>query len=403
MRNKSFLLLIPFLLVVSCNTNPPISPENSLPQLGKVFITANVSEAEIWLDNINTGKVTPDTVETTVGTHTVVLRKASYLDATQVIAIIKDSLISLHISLTEFTETGRVYITSNVEGAQIFIDLVNSGKVTPDTIIAASGTHQISLQRAFFNSASQSVEVIKDSLITLDISLEEIPLSNVVLLEDFANVSCNPCVISNKIIETLTNETYGRNKLVAVKFPTNFPAPNDLFYLAAKSICDARISYYSVFFAPTTVIDGILKPISTDSNSVKAAVDQRLLKELRFRMDVSDNVIGTDYYTTITIKVINGAGLDYSNLVLHTVVTETDIEFSTPPGSNGETVFHDVTRAMLPSSDGESLNGISLTDEVIFQRQTSINPIWVTNKLNTVAYIQNVVTKEVYQATSTFK
>jgi hypothetical protein len=386
--------------MVSCNTNPPTSPENPLPQLGKAYITSNIVDAEIWLDNITTGKFTPDTIETTIGTHTVTLRKTNYIDVSKVIEIIKDSVVSFNILLTE--ESGRVYVTSNAAGAQIFIDLVNSGKVTPDTILTAPGIHQISLERAFFISSTHEVEVLKDSLINLDIVLEEIPASNVVLLEDFANVSCNPCVISNKIIETLTNETYGRNKLVAVKFPTNFPAPNDPFYLAAKSICDARIGYYSVFFAPTTVIDGILKPVSTDSNSVKAAVDQRLLKELKFRMDVSDNVIGTDYFATITIKVINGAGLDFSNLVLHTVVTETDIEFSTPPGSNGETIFHDVTRTMLPSSAGESLNGISLTQEVVFQRQTSINPNWVTSKLNTVVFIQNVITKEVYQATSTF-
>ena len=400
MINKLFCLAIVILLMVSCNTNPPTSPENPLPQLGKAYITSNIVDAEIWLDNITTGKFTPDTIETTIGTHTVTLRKTNYIDVSKVIEIIKDSVVSFNISLTE--ESGRVYVTSNAAGAQIFIDLVNSGKVTPDTILTTPGIHQISLQRAFFISSTREVEVLKDSLINLNIVLEEIPPSNVVLLEDFANVSCNPCVISNKIIETLTNETYGRNKLVAVKFPTNFPAPNDPFYLAAKSICDARIGYYSVFFAPTTVIDGILKPVSTDSNSVKAAVDQRLLKELKFRMDVSDNVIGTDYFATITIKVINGAGLDFSNLVLHTVVTETDIEFSTPPGSNGETIFHDVTRTMLPSSAGESLNGISLTQEVVFQRQTSINPNWVTSKLNTVVFIQNIITKEVYQATSTF-
>jgi len=227
--------------------------------------------------------------------------------------------------------------------------------------------------------------------------------NKVVIVEDFANVSCNPCVISNKILESLTEITYGRSKLVAVKFPTNFPAPNDLFYLAAKEICDARISYYSVFFAPTTVIDGIIKPVSTDSNSVKAAVDQRLQKDLKFRMYVSDNIIGTDYFTTITIKVLDAAGLDFPNLVLHTVITETDIEFSNPPGSNGETKFYDVTRVMLPSSSGESLSSISLTEEVVFQRQTSINSNWIASKLNTVAFIQNVVTKEVYQATSTFK
>jgi hypothetical protein len=398
---KLFYLTILTLLIVSCNTNPPTSPENPLPQLGKAYITSNVDSAEIWLDNITTGKFTPDTIETTVGTHTVTLKKTNYVDVSQTIEIVKNGLVSFNISLSE--ESGKVYITSNATGAQIFVDFVNSGKVTPDTILTTPGIHQISLDRAFFVSSTLEVEVVKDSLINLDIVLEEIAPSNVVLLEDFANVSCNPCVISNKIIETLTNETYGRSKLVAVKFPTNFPAPNDLFYLAAKGICDARISYYNVFFAPTTVVDGIIKPVSTDSNSVKAAVDQRLQKEIKFRMFVSDNIIGTDYFITVTIKVLNGAGLDFSNLVLHTIVTETDIEFSVPPGSNGETVFHDVTRAMLPSSSGESLNGISLTDEVVFQRQTSINPGWVTSKLNTVAFIQNVVTMEVYQATSTFK
>jgi len=80
MINKLFYLVILTLLIASCNTNPPTSPENPLPQLGKAFITSNVDSAEIWLDNINTSKITPDTIETTIGTHTVTLRKTNYID-----------------------------------------------------------------------------------------------------------------------------------------------------------------------------------------------------------------------------------------------------------------------------------------------------------------------------------
>ena len=400
---KQFAILVFLtLLVISCETNPPTSPENPLPQLGKAFITANVSDAEIWLDNVNTGQITPDTVEATVGTHTFTLKKEEYLDASQIVEIIIDSLISLTIPLTEVTQTGRLFISSNAIGAQIYIDHVNSGKMTPDTVLATPGTHQVELQRAFYNSSSQQVEVIKDSLITLDINLEEILPSNVVLIEDFANVSCVPCVTSNKIIESLTNVTYGHSKLVAIKYPTNFPSPNDPFYLANTVDCNSRISYYNVFFAPTTVIDGIIKPISTDSISVMAAVDERLTKELRFRMDVTSSVVGTEYFISVTVKVINGAGIDFSNSVLQTVVTETDIEFATPPGSNGETKFYDVMRVMLPSNSGQSLNGMSQTEEVIFQSQTSINPNWVVDNLHVIAFIQNISTKEIYQASSTF-
>lgn len=225
--------------------------------------------------------------------------------------------------------------------------------------------------------------------------------SKVVLLEDFANVSCNPCVISNKIIENLADHTYGRSKLVAVKFPTYFPAPNDLFYLAAKEICDARISYYNVFFAPTTVIDGILKPISTDSNSVKAAVDSRLSIIPRFNINVGAILEG-DYSVNVNIKFVDTSSINMSDLVVHTVLTETDIEFEQAPGSNGETKFYDVTRLMLPSKDGAPIRQLIDQGELTFTFEDALLSSWNLEKLNFVVYIQNKATKEVFQTGSTF-
>jgi hypothetical protein len=225
--------------------------------------------------------------------------------------------------------------------------------------------------------------------------------NKVVIVEDFANVSCNPCVISNKILKSLTEITYGRSKLVAVKFPTNFPAPNDLFYLAAKEICDARISYYNVFFAPTTVIDGILKPISTDSNSVKTAVDSRLSITPRFNINIIDNLEG-DYSVNVDIKFIDTTSINLSDLVIHTVLTETDIEFEQAPGSNGETKFYDVTRLMLPSKDGTPVRQLIDQGEIIFTFEDALLSSWNLEKLNFVVYIQNKTTKEIFQTGSTF-
>lgn len=225
--------------------------------------------------------------------------------------------------------------------------------------------------------------------------------SKVVIVEDFANVSCNPCVISNKILENLTETTYGRSKLVAVKFPTNFPAPNDLFYLAAKEICDARISYYNVFFAPTTVIDGILKPISTDSNSVKAAVDSRLSVTPRFNINVAA-VLEGDFSVNVNVKFIDTTSINMSELVVHTVLTETDIEFEQAPGSNGETKFYDVTRLMLPSKEGTPIRQLIDQGELTFTFEDALLSSWNLEKLNFVVYIQNKTTKEIFQTGSTF-
>jgi hypothetical protein len=236
----------------------------------------------------------------------------------------------------------------------------------------------------------------------VDKSASATVVNKVVLIEDFANVSCNPCVISNKIIEQLSNETYGRTKLVVVKFPTNFPAPNDLFYLAAKEVCDSRISYYNIFYAPSTMVDGILTPVSTDSNSVKSAVDTRLSVSPRFGISVNGSFEG-DYFINVNVKFLDTAGVNLSNLILHTVVTETNIEFAQAPGSNGETKFYDVTRLMLPSKEGTSVRELIDQGEMSFNFQDALLSDWNLDNINTVVFIQDKNSKEVFQSGSTFQ
>ncbi|HSW54563.1 MAG TPA: Omp28-related outer membrane protein, partial [Ignavibacteriaceae bacterium] len=159
---------------------------------------------------------------------------------------------------------------------------------------------------------------------------------------------------------------------------------------------------YNVFFAPTTVIDGILKPISTDSNSVKAAVDSRLSITPRFNINVGAILEG-DYSVNVDVKFIDTSSINMSDLVIHTVLTETDIEFEQAPGSNGETKFYDVTRLMLPSKDGTPIRQLIDQGELTFTFEDALLSSWNLEKLNFVIYIQNKTTKEIFQTGSTFE
>ena len=193
----------------------------------------------------------------------------------------------------------------------------------------------------------------------------ESPLADkIVLLEDFANVSCNPCVVSNKIIESLANYTYGRSKLVVIKFPTDFPSSSDPFYLENSPACDKRMEYYEILFAPTTILDGVIRPISTDSASVKTAIDTRLSLNPRFNVEVNGNLQG-DYIIDISIALLDTIGINLDDIVIHSVITETDIEFDQAPGSNGERNFFDVLRLMYPSNDGEPIRNLIISGESI--------------------------------------
>ncbi len=232
-------------------------------------------------------------------------------------------------------------------------------------------------------------------IVNTNINLEpsNTPAQKVVLLEDFANVSCVPCVTSNQIIEALQNGTY-KNKIAVVKFPTNFPSPNDPFYLANTSICNDRMSFYNIIFAPTLIADGTLRPSATDSVKIKDNLDQRLASTASFSISVTTSFQDSSFIININVQPVTLTGLDLDNLVLYTIVTEGDVEFGEAPGSNGEKVFYNVLRKSLPSDEGIPFTALSDTTT---GWQTDLLSTWNPGHLHAVAYIQNVETKEVLQ------
>ena len=73
-------------------------------------------------------------------------------------------------------EFGKVFVSSgNVIDAKIWLDGNDTGKLTPDTIEAKTGIHLVSLSKDFFFRESLSVEIIKDIVVDLQFTLNEIP------------------------------------------------------------------------------------------------------------------------------------------------------------------------------------------------------------------------------------
>ena len=246
------------------------------------------------------------------------------------------------------------------------------------------------------NPPSSPEDIVPTGNVKLNLHLLPSPdfslADKVVLLEDFANVSCDPCVISNRIIESLSSYTYGRSKLVVVKYPTNFPSASDPLYLANSEACDARINFYQILFAPTTIIDGIDRPISQDSISVKSAIDSRLSVAPRFEVEVNASLEG-DYVIDVLITPIDTLGINLNDIVIHSVITETDIEYEQAPGSNGEKIFYDVMRLMLPTHNGEPIRNLINTGEISYEFEDALLSNWNLEHINSAIFIQNITTK----------
>ena len=236
----------------------------------------------------------------------------------------------------------------------------------------------------------------------VDNSLNILPANKVVLIEDFANVSCIPCVESNKVIEAVSH-SYGPTKLAVIKFPTNFPSPYDPFYLANEEVCDQRMSYYNIIAAPTTILDGTTRLYSlTDSTTLKSAIDAKLSTTPRFGINVTGNFEG-DYIINASISMIDTNGINLNDLIIYCVITETDIEFEQAPGSNGETKFFDVIRLMLPSTAGASVRQLIDQGELSFQFKDALLSSWNLENISAVVFIQDKNSKEVFQSGSAFE
>jgi hypothetical protein len=243
--------------------------------------------------------------------------------------------------------------------------------------------------------------VLKTGEVLVEINFSQnsnLNTEKIIQLEDFANVSCTPCLISNKIIESISRNSELGRRVNVIKFPTNFPSPVDPMYLTAKPFCDYRMSFYQILFAPTIIVDGISRPVPTDSNQIKQAIEQRLQTATNFSIVVTSLVENNGQKIIINIETNNISSPELENLRLRVALVEKEINFSTPPGSNGETKFYDVLRTLLPSNDGFLLSDLKGSHSFLFENV--IDSTWNLQSLTPIGFIQDNNTKEIVQSSS---
>ena len=104
-------------------------------------------------------------------------------------------------------------------------------------------------------------------------------------------------------------------------------------------------------------------------------------------------------YTTVNVHVEVTAGADVAGtLKLQVAVTEKEILFDTPPGSNGETEFYGVMKKLLPSATGTTTGAFYGGETKSFDLSWDMSNIYNLNNIQIVAFMQDDATKKVLQA-----
>lgn len=221
-----------------------------------------------------------------------------------------------------------------------------------------------------------------------------------VLFEEFTQASCGPCASQNPGFNALLDEN--SDKTLAIKYQVWWPG-FDPMYLQNEPDVDSRVSYYSVSGVPDATMDGV--HIINDCAYYAGApacvsqedIDGAAAITSPFLINVTHSFNAE--YTTVNVHVEITAGADVAGtLKLQVAVTEKEILFDTPPGSNGETEFYGVMKKLLPSATGTTTGAFYGGETKSFDLSWDMSNIYNLNNIQIVAFMQDDATKKVLQA-----
>jgi thiol-disulfide isomerase/thioredoxin len=158
------------------------------PPKGSIYVTAqdpngfDIIGGSIKLDGSIQPEVTPDTILATVGPHTIIVEKAGFSPVSLLVNILADFLIDTTITLTPTHPVTIVVSASELgsgapkSGSAIFLDGISTGRLTPDTLTnLAAGSHEIGVGLPGFVYTTDSVDIIQNTISTLNIAM---PVAN---------------------------------------------------------------------------------------------------------------------------------------------------------------------------------------------------------------------------------
>ena len=214
-----------------------------------------------------------------------------------------------------------------------------------------------------------------------------------VLFEEGTNASCGPCASSNPIlIAWLLNHPV---QAISVMYHASYPGFDPMYQLNPTQSTE-RINYNNIVAVPTCNVDGIIYDIWPFTVAAfDNAFNTRMAVTPPLSITVVDQRIAGDSVKSQITLVLN-SNLPAGTFKLRVFAVEKLIVYATPPGSNGEMVFHTVFRRAYPNTTGVNCPTTAGTYNYTYtyKRETA----WADTSITTVAFVQNDVNKEVLNA-----
>lgn len=226
----------------------------------------------------------------------------------------------------------------------------------------------------------------------MQLSFAHAQVAKKTIVEHFTNTKCSICASRNPGFHSNLSSNPDIQSI-----SIHPSSPYSTCYLSQQNTAqnDARTNYYGVYGGtPRLVINGTVIP--TSQNYSVAALFTPFVSQSNFTINIQQFAVGADSICSeITIKRI-ALGAPTGTAVLFAGLVE-DTVFGN--GGNGETQHYNVLRRTLFTPQGQIVNlPMNVGDSVVLNQTENFNVVWNSNRMRTVAILQEELNKQVIQS-----
>ncbi|MFM8568753.1 MAG: choice-of-anchor D domain-containing protein [Candidatus Kapaibacterium sp.] len=221
-----------------------------------------------------------------------------------------------------------------------------------------------------------------------------------VLFEEFTAMTCPPCATLKPAVEAFAKT----DNVITVTYHQSYPAPGDPYNVLDNNVNRVRHDWYGVTGIPSCFMNG--KKVNNSLGAFQAAAAPYLSQQSPVLITVTEDRSATPIKVKITVK--NDGTQDLSGVSLHTQVINYYADLTNYPDVvNNQykryTTFEYCIMKAMPTITGQSITvpaGTEKTYEYSYSIGSNTN-LWTSPYV--IAFIQNMSTKEVLQAGTSFE
>jgi ligand-binding sensor domain-containing protein len=162
----SVTTLIFGIIFCSCGKEVSVTPPDTPPPNGFIYIDSNPKGFDIYLDGKDRRRLTPDSLNwLSTGTYKITLKKTLFRDSTFTINVTEGKKKSIYIDFSKNPlMLGSIFCNSNPEGALIYINDISTGQFTPSTVKnILPGDYQVKYHLKNYQDVSFNISVSSGS------------------------------------------------------------------------------------------------------------------------------------------------------------------------------------------------------------------------------------------------